>query len=74
LLTARLIVQTNKGPFFSSQHLIDEWRTSDYNLYKKNCIHFVRSVALSLGLFPPPVPTLQLPSSYMKDLVMLTSL
>ena len=73
LLTARLIVQVNKSPFFNSQSKIDEWRTSDYNLYSKNCIHFVRSVAVSLGLFPPPIGTFQVPTLYLNELIKNTS-
>jgi hypothetical protein len=74
LLTARLIVQVNKQPFQDSQAQIDVWRTSDYNLYSQNCISFVRAVAVSLGLFPPEVGTLQLPTSYLEELIQQTTI
>ncbi len=68
-LTARLIAKVNSGPFESSKEQISRWQTSDYNLYKKNCIHFCHSVATSIELFPPDVDLLQFPEDYIKDLI-----
>jgi hypothetical protein len=69
LLTARLIVQVNKDPFETSQVEITTWQTSDYNLFSKNCISFARAVAVAIGLFPPPVATVELPTTYLDDLI-----
>jgi hypothetical protein len=73
LLTARLIVQVNKDPYNASQAVIDNWTTSDYNLYTQNCMNFARAVAVSLGLFPPPIAAAQFPTSYLEDLIQNTS-
>lgn len=68
-LTARLIAQVNSPVFAASQAQIGVWRTNDYNLYAQNCIHFSRSVAIAIGLFPPTVGTLELPHTYMERLI-----
>ena len=69
LFTARMIVQVNRESFFSSQSAIDDWKTSNYDLYSKNCMHFVREIALNLGLFPPTVTSFELPSEYLQKLI-----
>ena len=69
LLTARLIVQVNQTSFAASQGEIDTWKTSDYNLFANNCIDFVHAVAVDVGLFPPAVGPLQVPSSYLDVLI-----
>lgn len=73
LLTARLIVQVNRQPFTDSQGQIATWRTSDYNLFSRNCIGFARAVAVCLGLFPPDIGTFQLPTSYLENLIRTTT-
>lgn len=67
--TARLITKVNQNTFKKSQEVIDEWKTSDYNLYTKNCINFCRAVALRIELFPPPIGLFQLPDEYLKELI-----
>ena len=69
LLTARLIAQVNKQPYTDSQSQIALWQTSDYNLFSNNCISFVRSVALSIGLFPPDIGTFNTPTKYLEKLI-----
>ncbi|CAB1083586.1 hypothetical protein D1AOALGA4SA_11139 [Olavius algarvensis Delta 1 endosymbiont] len=68
-LTARLIAKVNSGPFENSKEQIDRWKTEDYNLYTKNCIHFCHAVAKSIALFPPDVDLFQLPETYLKELI-----
>jgi hypothetical protein len=69
LWTARLIVQVNKPVYNDSIRVIEQWRTSDYSLYKRNCIHFAHDVAVSMGLLPPEVGFLENPTAYMLDLI-----
>lgn len=68
-LTARLIAQVNKQPYTDSQSQIDIWRTSEYNLFSRNCINFVQAVATTLGLFPPEVESFSLPTNYLEKLI-----
>jgi hypothetical protein len=67
--TARLIVKVNSTIFKESQEVINDWKTSDYNLYAKNCIHFCRNVAVRIALFPPDVGLFELPEEYLKELI-----
>ncbi len=69
LLTARIIVRTNKQAFEASQSQIEKWKTSDYNLYERNCISFAKSVAMELSLKGFPPDTAELPPTYFERLI-----
>jgi hypothetical protein len=68
LLTHRLIVKVDRETFQSTQKLISEWKTNDYNLLERNCVHFTHAVAKAAGLNPPEPPKIPRPSAYFKAL------
>ena len=68
LLTSRLIVQVDNGPYNASKGEMTTWSTSDYNLYKQNCISFAAAIASDLGLTVPTTSVL-LPETFIKSLV-----
>lgn len=69
LLTARIFVRVNKNIFDKSQSQITNWRTTDYNLFAKNCISFARSVANEIGLFGASSDVGQLPADYFSTFI-----
>ena len=69
LLTARIILRVDKQTFEASQIEIERWQTSDYNLYKRNCISFAKAVASQLALQGFPSDQAELPSDYFEQLI-----
>lgn len=69
LITDRLIVRVNRAVFLRSQSAILRWKTSDYNLYSRNCINFVMDVATECGLSVPSKGGSLFPSSYIQKLI-----
>lgn len=65
----RLRVQVDYFEWHESLKAIDRWRTSDYRLFKRNCIDFVRDVARTVGLDTPRRRPTERPESYLKRLI-----
>lgn len=69
LLTARIFVRVNKNIFDKSQAQITNWRTTDYNLFAKNCISFARAVADEIGVFGTSSDVGQFPADYFSTFI-----
>lgn len=68
-ISGRLIVQVNKEDYENAQSRIAVWKTSDYNLYSKNCISFAKDVASTIGLRGADIPVDQLPANFFTAMV-----
>jgi hypothetical protein len=72
LVTHRLTVRVNRDRWRESQKEIAQWKTTDYNLFRNNCTHFVHAVAFDLGLIVER-PRAEFPSHYLARLIELAN-
>lgn len=68
-ISDRLIVTVDKKSWDDTAKLREQWKTSDYNLFEKNCIHFTEAVAVKAGLKVPETKALEKPAAFMKRLI-----
>jgi hypothetical protein len=68
-ISGRLIVQVNKEDFETAQARIAAWKTSDYNLYAKNCISFAKDVSSTIGLLGTDIPVDQIPANFFTAMI-----
>jgi len=68
LITHRLTVLVDRDRWRESQAEIKKWKTSDYNLFRNNCTHFVHGVAFDLGLVVER-PRGEFPWNYLSRLI-----
>jgi hypothetical protein len=46
----RFIIEVDSAQFVESLREAESWKSEYYNLFNKNCVHFMNEVALKLGL------------------------
>jgi hypothetical protein len=46
----RFIIEVDSMQFVESLREVENWKSESYNLFNKNCVHFMNEVALKLGL------------------------
>jgi hypothetical protein len=61
-------VQVNEKAWNESQRRMNDWKTSEYNLFGRNCTHFVYDVASDLGVFTKK-PDAEFPSVFLSRLI-----
>lgn len=69
LITDRVIIEVNRDWYEASQTEMAKWATSDYRLFSRNCISFVRAVAQRTNTKLPAWSKTDFPSSHIKKII-----
>lgn len=69
LITDRVIIEVNSDWYEASKVEIAKWSTSDYRLFSRNCISFVRAVAQRTNTKLPAWSSTDYPSTQVKKII-----
>ncbi len=69
LITDRVIIEVNRETFEQTLSIVDKWRTTDYRLFSRNCISFIREVAQGTNTLIPAWNRLDFPATHVQKII-----